>query len=47
MFVQCKIDSDLNQEEKLVTLNEFLDWYPDGYEGRFELHNGVIVSTNF
>ena len=47
MFVQDKIDSDLNQEEKLLTLNEFLDWYPDGYKGRFELHNGVIVSTNF
>ncbi len=43
MFVQEKIDNDLRQEEKLVTLEEFWDWYPDGYEGRFELHNGVIV----
>lgn len=43
MFVQEKIDGDLRQEKKLVTLEEFLDWYPDGYEGRFELHNGVIV----
>jgi Uma2 family endonuclease len=43
MFVQEKIDGDLRQEEKLVTLEEFLDWYPDGYEGRFELHNGVLV----
>ena len=43
MFIQKKIDSDWNQEEKLVTLKEFLNWYPDGYEGRFELHNGVIV----
>ncbi|MFE1746101.1 Uma2 family endonuclease [Coleofasciculus sp. H7-2] len=25
-----------------MTLEEFLDWYPDGY-GRFELHNGVAV----
>ncbi len=27
---------------KTMTLDEFLDWYPDGY-GRFELYNGVIV----
>lgn len=27
---------------KLMTLEEFLDWYPDGC-GRYELHNGVIV----
>jgi Uma2 family endonuclease len=27
---------------KSKTLNEFLDWYPDGY-GRFELHDGVVV----
>lgn len=27
---------------KLMTLDEFWDWYPDGY-GRFELHNGEIV----
>nr|WP_099240148.1 Uma2 family endonuclease [Synechococcus sp. BDU 130192] len=43
MFIKDKIDIDLPQEPKLVTLEEFWDWYPDGYEGRFELHNGVIV----
>lgn len=43
MFVQEKIDYDSTQETKLVTLEEFLNWYPDGYEGRFELHNGVII----
>ena len=43
MFVQEKIDPDSTQEKKLVRLEEFLNWYPDGYEGRFELHNGVIV----
>lgn len=26
---------------KTMTLEEFLDWYPDGY-GRFELHDGVV-----
>lgn len=26
----------------LIDLDEFLDWYPDGY-GRYELHDGVIV----
>ena len=25
-----------------MTLEEFLDWYPDGY-GRFELHDGVVA----
>ena len=27
---------------QVTTLEEFLDWYPDGY-GRFELLNGVVV----
>jgi Uma2 family endonuclease len=27
---------------QLMTLDEFLDWYPDGY-GRFELYDGVVV----
>lgn len=32
------------EEQKIsLTLEEFLDWYPDGYEGRFELHDGAIV----
>ncbi|HEY9704768.1 MAG TPA: Uma2 family endonuclease [Allocoleopsis sp.] len=26
---------------QLMTLDEFLDWYPDGY-GRYELHRGVV-----
>ncbi|NBD18230.1 MAG: Uma2 family endonuclease [Cyanobacteria bacterium] len=43
MFLQEKIDNELTREEKLVTLEEFLNWYPDGYEGRFELQGGVIV----
>lgn len=44
MCVQEKIDNnELIRKEKLVTLEEFLNWYPDGYEGRFELRGGVIV----
>jgi len=27
---------------ELMTLEEFLEWYPDG-KGRFELHNGEII----
>jgi len=27
-----------------MKLEEFLDWYPDGY-GRYELWNGVVVPT--
>lgn len=31
------------EEQKIsLTLEEFLDWYPDGYKGRFELHDGAI-----
>jgi Uma2 family endonuclease len=29
-------------DSKTMTLEEFLDWYPDGY-GRFELHDGVVI----
>ncbi|MBP0019277.1 MAG: Uma2 family endonuclease [Cyanobacteria bacterium SBLK] len=29
-------------QPQLITLDEFLDWYPDD-RGRFELHNGVVV----
>ncbi len=43
MFVQEKTENDLIPSAKLLTLEEFWDWYPDGYEGRFELHNGEIV----
>ncbi|WP_254035072.1 Uma2 family endonuclease [Planktothrix agardhii] len=32
---------ELESETKLITLDEFLDWVPDGY-GRYELHQGVI-----
>lgn len=45
MVVQEKINAHLGQEATLVTLEGFWDWYPDGYEGRFELHNGVIVKV--
>ena len=27
---------------QLMTVEEFLEWYPDG-KGRFELHNGKVV----
>jgi Uma2 family endonuclease len=30
---------------KLLTFEEFLEWYPDG-RGRYELHEGVIVEMN-
>ncbi|MBR8829239.1 MAG: Uma2 family endonuclease [Gomphosphaeria aponina SAG 52.96 = DSM 107014] len=45
MFTQAKVNRNVLEEEdmKLMTLEEFLDWYPDGY-GRFELHNGVIIT---
>jgi Uma2 family endonuclease len=30
---------------KLVTFDEFVDWYPDNSPHRYELHDGVIVET--
>ncbi len=37
------IDKSVGKPSKSpVTLEEFLDWYPDGY-GRYELYDGVIV----
>jgi Uma2 family endonuclease len=30
---------------KPVTFDEFIDWYPENSEHRYELHNGVIVET--
>ena len=32
----------LQTESKTMNLEEFLEWYPDGY-GRFELYDGVVV----
>ena len=34
--------SSEDMAEKLMTLDDFLDWYPDGY-GRYELWNGVVI----
>lgn len=28
---------------KLITFNEFIAWYPENSEHRYELHQGVIV----
>ena len=28
---------------KPVTFDEFIDWYPENSENRYELHNGAIV----
>ena len=30
---------------KPVTFDEFIDWYPENFENRYELHNGAIVQT--
>ncbi|MDC0840517.1 Uma2 family endonuclease [Limnospira fusiformis KN01] len=44
MLSQETVKTNPTEEQKIsLTLEEFLDWYPDGYEGRFELHDGEIV----
>ncbi|MDY6807373.1 MAG: Uma2 family endonuclease [Cyanobacteriota bacterium] len=47
MLTEEKVTSNFAEKPttKLMTLEEFWDWYPDGYEGRFELHNGEIVKV--
>ena len=47
MFSQEIAKTDITEEKNipLMTLEEFLDWYPDGYYGRFELRNGVIFKV--
>ncbi|WP_027249178.1 Uma2 family endonuclease [Planktothrix agardhii] len=43
MFTEEKVTTNVEDKDiKLMTLEEFFEWYPDGH-GRFELHNGVIV----
>ncbi|MGB3507757.1 MAG: Uma2 family endonuclease [Microcoleaceae cyanobacterium] len=44
MFIREREATNIpeKQDIKLITLEDFWDWYPDGY-GRFELHNGKIV----
>jgi Uma2 family endonuclease len=27
---------------KPLTFDEFIDWYPENYENRYELHKGAI-----
>ncbi|WP_413167426.1 Uma2 family endonuclease [Capilliphycus salinus ALCB114379] len=47
MFSQETVNTNITEEKNvpLMTLDEFLDWYPDGYYGRFELHNGVVIQV--
>ena len=47
MFAQETVKTNLTEQQKipLMSLEEFINWYPDGYEGRFELHNGVIFKV--
>lgn len=43
MFTEEKVTANIEDKNiQLINLEEFFEWYPDG-QGRFELHNGVIV----
>ncbi len=37
-----KVVAMIQSVPQLMTLDEFLDWYPDGY-GRYELRQGIVV----
>lgn len=47
MFSQETAQTTIPEEQNipLMTFEEFLDGYPDGYSGRFELRNGVIFQV--
>jgi Uma2 family endonuclease len=47
MLSQDTDQTNITEEQNipLITLEEFLDGYPDGFSGRFELRNGVIVKV--
>jgi Uma2 family endonuclease len=47
MLSQEIAQTNITEEQNipLMTLEEFLDWYPDGFYGRFELRNGEIVKV--
>ncbi|MGB3405200.1 MAG: Uma2 family endonuclease [Microcoleaceae cyanobacterium] len=47
MFSQETAKTNFTEENNvsLMTLEDFLDWYPDGYSGRFELRNGEIIKV--
>ncbi len=35
--------TQIQAEQKLFTFDEFIEWYPENSEVRYELHDGVIV----
>ncbi|MFY7807182.1 MAG: Uma2 family endonuclease [Limnoraphis robusta] len=39
---QATSERQILSTPKALSLEEFLDWYPDGY-GRFELHGGTVI----
>ncbi len=45
MLAEERKTADVRETEdiQLMNLEEFCDWYPDGFDGRFELHNGEII----
>ncbi|MFY7806779.1 MAG: Uma2 family endonuclease [Limnoraphis robusta] len=45
MFSQETVKTETEEQKISFTLEEFLDWYPDGYQGRFELHDGEVVKV--
>jgi len=45
MLAEERKTADFKEKEdiQLMNLEEFWDWYPDGFDGRFELHNGEVI----
>lgn len=35
--------NQIQAEPKIFTFDEFIEWYPETSQVRYELHNGVIV----
>jgi Uma2 family endonuclease len=42
-MTQAQTQSQGQTEPKLYTFDEFIEWYPENSEFRYELHDGVII----
>ncbi len=43
LFCSINFMTQTQAEPKIFTFDEFIEWYPENSEQRYELHNGVII----
>ena len=42
-MTQAQIQAQAQTETKLYTFDEFIEWYPENSQLRYELHDGIII----